>query len=326
MIRPIFTCGLLAMAFLFSSGRLLAQDDKEHVVGKGGLALEGKVEDDDPKVKILGGPSLAAKKYMVKLMAGRKYKITMDSDDLDSFLVIQNKAGKQIALDDDSGGALNSLLTLDILEEGSYQVYAASLKGTGAFKLKIVDDGAFKVIDFAADFKEKDGVRGITIKGEVAMDDPKILVSAGPNKVAPLSTKSHFVKLQGGKKYELIMRSKDFDSILAIHDPAGKQVAFDDDSGGDLDSLVVLDVAKDTTYKVFTASLNGTGEFVLTITEKKGDAKKGEKKKKDVSSDLDDRPLRFQSRLSGPMDSISAPVRIRGSVGLRRSFNVGQAF
>ena len=66
----------------------------------------------------------------------------MDSKEIDSVLVVQNEAGRQLAWDDDSGGGLNSLLTLDVLKDGTYKVYAASLKGFGNFTLKVQEAGA----------------------------------------------------------------------------------------------------------------------------------------------------------------------------------------
>ena len=55
---------------------------------------------------------LPAKRYEVRLQGGKTYRLTMDSQELDSFLVLQDKTGKELAFDDDSGGNRNSLLAI----------------------------------------------------------------------------------------------------------------------------------------------------------------------------------------------------------------------
>src|SRR5438067_1695580 len=93
--------------------------DKVHTVGKDGLTLHGKVDASDAKVKVIVGDkpvALRAKLFQVQLSAGKSYRIAMDSKEFDSFLVVQDMAGKQLAFDDDSGGGLNALLTLQIVE------------------------------------------------------------------------------------------------------------------------------------------------------------------------------------------------------------------
>src|SRR4051794_30955715 len=70
-------------------------EDKVLSVGKDGLKVEGKVEANDPKVKISVGQKsgeLPAKLFLVKLAGGKRYRMAMDSGDIDSVLVVQNKA------------------------------------------------------------------------------------------------------------------------------------------------------------------------------------------------------------------------------------------
>ena len=53
---------------------------------------------------------MPAKRFEVPLQSGKNYQLTMDSKELDSFLVLQDKTGKELAYDDDSGGELNAWL------------------------------------------------------------------------------------------------------------------------------------------------------------------------------------------------------------------------
>src|SRR5579859_5069298 len=154
----------LALPLLFISGlgRAGGGQNTVHEVGKTGLTLEGKVAADDPKVKVIVGARfglLPAKVFEVKLQGGKQYRISLDSREIDSVLVVQDKDGKQLAWDDDSGGDLNSLLTLDVLTAATYKIHAASLKGAGGFTLKVQEAGDVKVHEIGKD--------GIKLKGEL---------------------------------------------------------------------------------------------------------------------------------------------------------------
>ena len=91
---------------------LTAEIDKKAVIVKDKIVFEekGMIAEDDAKVKPTQGAAIPAKRFEIRLQAGKQYRLTMDSKDLDSFLVLQDKTGKELAFDDDSGGGLNSLL------------------------------------------------------------------------------------------------------------------------------------------------------------------------------------------------------------------------
>ena len=99
----------------------------------------GTIAQADAKVKVSDGQSLAAKAFDVSLRAGKTYLMAMNSKDLDSFLVLKDKTGKELAFDDDGGGDLNSLLVYTAAKEDIYKIYAASFKGTGSFLLTVIE-------------------------------------------------------------------------------------------------------------------------------------------------------------------------------------------
>ncbi|MCI0639310.1 MAG: PPC domain-containing protein [Gemmataceae bacterium] len=113
------------------------------------------------------------------------------------------------------------------------------------------------------------GKDGIKIDGKVSADDTKVNLKVG-DKELPMPAKMFQVKMGAGKAYTITMNTNDadFDPFVIVHDKDGKQLAFDDDSGGQLNSLLKFSPAKDGTYKVFAASLTGgAGPFTLKITE-----------------------------------------------------------
>jgi hypothetical protein len=137
-MRPFLSLVAIAVVQL----AVLAQPtDRVHEFAKGGLKLEGRIADGDPRVKIEleanRSAEMPAKRFLVKLPGGKKYRITMRSTELDSFLMVQDKDGKQLDYDDDSGGGNDSALTLDIEKTAVFRVFAASVDKTGAFTVEI---------------------------------------------------------------------------------------------------------------------------------------------------------------------------------------------
>jgi tetratricopeptide (TPR) repeat protein/CHAT domain-containing protein len=246
----LLLCGMIAVVLTAECQTARAQgEQKVHVVGKDGLTLQGKVDQDDPKVKVIVGDKflqLPAKLFLVKLSSGNKYRISMDSKEIDSALVVQDKTRRQLAWDDDSGGGLNSLLTLDVLKDDTYKIYAASLKGAGNFTLKVREDGAIKVYEVGA---------GLKINGELGK----------------VSAITYLVKLAAGKTYVIDMISPDekaLDPFLRLLDARGKQLAEDDDGGEGLNARIIYKAENTTAYQVVAMCFGqGRGAFTLTIRE-----------------------------------------------------------
>ena len=114
----------------------------------------GVIAENDPKVKPPveylkfrtqkeQGLMLPSKRFAVQLQSGKTYGITMTSKELDSFLVLRDKTGVDLAFDDDSGGEFNALIVYTPSADDTYTVFAASLQafhqGSGAFQLKIIE-------------------------------------------------------------------------------------------------------------------------------------------------------------------------------------------
>ena len=79
------------------------------------------------------------------------------------------------------------------------------------------------------------------------------------------------VHMEAGKTYQVDLRSADFDAFLRVVDEEGREKAFDDDSGGDLNSRIVFQPTASGDYGVIVTSFvaNQTGAFVLAIQEKR---------------------------------------------------------
>jgi thiol-disulfide isomerase/thioredoxin len=83
--------------------------------------------------------------------------------------------------------------------------------------------------------------------------------------------KIHKYKMTAGKLYVIDMVSKQFDAYLRLEDAAGKQLAEDDDSGGDNNARIVFQAPKDGEYRIIcTSSAPGYGDYTLTVRQTAG--------------------------------------------------------
>ncbi|MCS7045779.1 MAG: PPC domain-containing protein [Gemmataceae bacterium] len=248
--------------------------EKVLTVSKDGLSVEGKIETNDPKIKVHEPKfditiELAAKVYQVKLTGGTKYRFDLVSTDFDAVLAIQDADGQQLAFDDDSGGGLNARLDFVPAKDGTYKVVVASLDPPGAYRLTIKDAGQAAAAKQSKDVPKSSAPAGeIVIKiTDADIDKQQGLVPG--TKTLEWVVRQHAVKLEGKKTYRIDATPQDagFDPILVIHDGAGKQIGFDDDGGGYPNARFLLKTTKDDTYKIHVGTIGKTGRYALTITD-----------------------------------------------------------
>jgi hypothetical protein len=104
-------------------------------VGPEGVTVEAVLTKDDPLDKVRKN---YCRIFDVKMQAGKKYVIDLQSKQFDSFLRLENAAGKQLAQDDDSGGGNDARIRFTAPEDGVFQVIVTSFGlETGLFLLKI---------------------------------------------------------------------------------------------------------------------------------------------------------------------------------------------
>ena len=94
--------------------------------------------------------------------------------------------------------------------------------------------------------------------------DPSPLL-AGKN--APM--KVHVWNLEAGKTYIISLNSNAFDTFLRLEEAqGGRQVAWDDDSGGGLNARITYRPAKTGVHRIIATTFNGkTGPYSLIIQE-----------------------------------------------------------
>jgi peroxiredoxin len=107
--------------------------------------------------------------------------------------------------------------------------------------------------------KGKGKMKDLKFDGMLARDDPK-----DPKRNTPC--KIHVVSLKKGQGYTIDMIGMGFDAYLRLEDNAGKQLAEDDDSGGNLNAQIIFNCTKDGDYKIYCTCVgNGSGKYILII-------------------------------------------------------------
>src|SRR5205814_1927634 len=101
------------------------------------------------------------------------------SDDFDPFLVLQDAAGRQLAIDDAVGGKFDAQLDFTPLQDGTYKVFAAASAGLGRFTLVIREvTGGFQAVDGKVHIPGKDGLK---FEGTVAVTDSRVVLRLQSN-------------------------------------------------------------------------------------------------------------------------------------------------
>lgn len=120
--------------------RVLEEDTtpaKAHDVGKDGLKFDGSLSAEDKKDR--ARTNSYAKTYLVNMVKGQDYLIELDSGAFDAYLRVEDRAGKQLAFDDDGGDDTNARLVFTAPADGAYRIIVTSFENarTGAFALRV---------------------------------------------------------------------------------------------------------------------------------------------------------------------------------------------
>lgn len=191
--------------------------------------------------------------HTMKMKKGTAYQISMTSKAFDTFLVLEDPNGKQIAKNDDIAPTnLNSRIFVVAKTTGNYKVVATSFGGQGK--------GAYTI-----------DVNVMTKVGKLKQNKGKL------DKNSPLF-KNKFryqgfkVKMAAGKTYRIDAMSSDFDTVLLIRQPnSDRPLTGDDDGGEGTNSRLLFSPEKSGTFEIIVAPFSGnvTGNFTMSIQEYK---------------------------------------------------------
>ena len=254
-----------------TKNKVEAKTDKS--VGAIFSKLDELSNDDDKDVKLTNSP---CKKYTVKFAEGKIYQIDLKSKDFDAFLRLEDPTGKEVAYNDDApgGSTLDSQIIYKAPKAGDFKIVATSLNGnTGTFKLTVAEaTGAAGISKF------KGKAIPLVLKNGKASHEGEL--DANDQVVTGRHFKIFTAKLDAGKTYQIDHRggTPGFDAFLFLEDPDGKELAHDDDGGGDLNSRITYKINKTGNYRIIATTLppNQEGKFTLEVvdTEAKDDSRR----------------------------------------------------
>ncbi len=154
--------------------------------------------------------------------AGDQIRISMESDEFDTFLVLFGPADNFLTVDDDSGDDFNALIHRFVLpDSGIHNIVAMSYGGydRGDYTLEL------ELTDTDRDPVEIGGgpiAYGETVTGDLRSWTGDVWTFTG----------------EAGDRVTISMQSDEFDTYLDLWGPGLMQVARDDDGGGGTDSLI----------------------------------------------------------------------------------------
>ena len=196
--------------------------------------------------------------FTFEAVAGESYRIEVTLGSLgDSVLALYDADGSELAYNDDVAGSLASQITWMTPASGSYYVEVSSFDSFdfGSYTLSLEPAGPDDHADSA------DGATPVTVDGSAE------------------GAMNHFGDLDfftfeavAGESYRIQVTLGSLeDSVLALYDADGWELAYNDDNdddGGSLASLITWVAPGSGSYYVEVGSLgaSGTGSYTLSIT------------------------------------------------------------
>lgn len=263
-----------------------------------GQTVQGELTSDSPSMT-----------YRLSGEPGSSVSITLISDDFDTYLVLQDADGNEVASDDDSAGNLDSRIS--------------------AFTLP--DSGEITVVVMSYAFRNNSGVStgAYTLSSDLFEVRPIEYTQEVQDELT-LDSLEHAYTFSGAAGDTVIIRlvSDDFDCFLILSGPGGYELISNDDGAGNLDSLIGPYVLPETgTYLITATSLSrrATGRYTLSLDRAQlteiayGDT---------VESELSSGEALYYtfSGTAGDVISISVDSDVDTSLSLNDEFNYQLAF
>ena len=230
---------------------LLGGGNAAQNIALGGLPIQGQLGAES---SILPSDGSFFDAYTFDGQAGQRIVIEMDSAEFNTYLILLEPDGGNLAQDDDGGGSGNARLITTLPRSGRYTVLANSrLAGeTGQYRISV------------SELEQTPNASAETILQERG--------TLGPNSQVWPEDNSLFLEYQfygtQGQTVTITMESSEFDTYLMLFDESWQILAQNNDtSPQNTDSILVLTLPYTGTYRVIANALDdrGRGRFELTV-------------------------------------------------------------
>jgi serine protease Do len=195
--------------------------------------------------------------YAFEGRAGQRVQIDMASPEIDSYLILLNPNGNEVAQDDDGGGGSNARIVATLPADGTYLLMANSYQtgqaGTYSLKAEATAARAENSVSQGRFILRQEGILG---------PGASVLPSDGS------LYRAYTFEGRAGQSVTINLASPDFDTYLALLDPNGQLVEENDGaSQGDRSSRITVTLPRTGVYRVIVNAHDrrGRGRYLLTI-------------------------------------------------------------
>lgn len=189
--------------------------------------------------------------YTFAGQAGQRITIEMQSRQIDSYLVLFDANGKQIAEDDDSGGGKNARIQVTLSTTGTYTLYANSYEGG-------------KIGNYTLSARSTSSSPSVLLdrKGRLTAQSPTLQQDGTPYEMLSFTGKA-------GQTVQITMTSRDFHPYLLLYSPDQKLLKEHDGLPDRQRAMMQVRLPHSGTYRVVanTFDRRGKGEYQIIIKE-----------------------------------------------------------
>jgi hypothetical protein len=248
-----------------------------------GDEVAGELTDAD--ATFYGSPTQA---WAVQGTAGQPFAVDLVSDDFDAFLTVLGPGLDEYLTDDDGAGRCDSRVSLTFPESGEYRVLASAVGvGAGSFTL-IASESPGPVNPESCIPPMEEGEYGepyeyiegsleeIAIMGGLPLEgavDGAMTGDEGFFRDRPLQ--GWTLEGMAGNRVAITLASDRFDTYLFFDGPGFPDPLWDDDSAGDRNSRICVELPETGTYRVFAgpfSSADPGSPYRLDATVRGADA------------------------------------------------------
>ncbi len=195
--------------------------------------------------------------YAFEGRAGQQVQIEMRSQQIDSFLILIDHNGNEVAQDDDSGGGSNAKIAATLPADGTYLLmansYQAGQAGSYSLKAEASSANAGNSANWGRFILRQAGILG---------PGASVLPTDGS------LYRDYTFEGRVGQSVTINLASPDFDTYLALLDPNAEVIAETDDAKhGDRSSTLTVTLPRTGVYRVIVNARDrrGRGRYILTV-------------------------------------------------------------
>lgn len=223
-----------------------------------GPEVAGRLENGDP---ILPVDNSYYDVYAFEGKAGQQVMIEMKSREIDSYLILLDAEGAELAQDDDGGGENDAKIVVTLPQDGTYTFLANSYDAgeLGRYQLQL----RTQIRRQPPSSSPTPSVEGMILQQEGILD-PRDAVLPSDGSLYDEYT----FEGQAGQSVTIRIESQDFDPYVALFGPNGRLVAENDDASRvDKNAGITVTLPMAGVYRVVVNAYDNTGrgQYLLTV-------------------------------------------------------------